>query len=76
MAAIEVKSSERIFTHAQSLQELGIKNKDSLHVACAIAGGADRFFTTDDRLLNKKAFIPELKIENPVDFTINESSND
>lgn len=76
MAAIEVRSSDCIFSHAQILQELGIKNKDSLHVACAIAGGADRFFATDDRLLNKKALIPDRKIENPVDFTINESSND
>lgn len=76
MAAIEIRSSSRIFSLAQNIHELGIKNKDSLHVACVIVGRADRFFTTDDRLLNRKAFIPDLKIENPVDFTINESSND
>lgn len=31
--------------------ENGIKSYDALHVASAIAGGADFFVTTDDRLL-------------------------
>ena len=30
---------------------LGIGKYDALHVACSIAGGAELFVTTDDRLL-------------------------
>ena len=31
----------------------GIREYDALHVACSIAGGAELFVTTDDRLLKR-----------------------
>lgn len=38
---------------AQSLNQSGIKPLDALHLACAIAAGADYFCTCDDRLLKR-----------------------
>ena len=38
---------------AASLIASGVGKYDALHVACSIAGGAELFVTTDDRLLNR-----------------------
>ena len=55
-----------IKSHAESIMKLGIKNKDALHIACAIAAHADYFITTDKKLLNKQ--VTEISITNPMDF--------
>lgn len=47
-------SSERapdIAQIAESIMHTGIKEKDALHVACAILAECEFFITTDDRLL-------------------------
>lgn len=76
LAEVVVSSSDQILSDAMGFQALGIRNKDSLHIACAIQGGAERFFTTDDGLLKKSDSVTQIAIENPVDFTIHESRND
>ncbi len=76
LAKYHVPPSDSILSTAEGIKEFGIKNKDSLHLACAIEIGAERFFTTDDQLLRKRGLITELMIENPVDFTISENRND
>ncbi|MCL2325956.1 MAG: PIN domain-containing protein [Proteobacteria bacterium] len=53
-------------SHAERIMTLGIKAKDALHVACAIAANADYFITTDKRLLNKH--VDGIVIINPMDF--------
>jgi len=45
---------------------LGLREKDSYHVACAISANADYFITTDAKILNKG--IREIKAVSPVDF--------
>jgi len=44
----------------------GIKEKDALHLACAIFAKSDYFITTDKKLLNKN--VGEINIINPIDF--------
>jgi predicted nucleic acid-binding protein len=46
--------------------KLGLKNKDALHVACALRGKCDYFLTTDRGILNKK--IDGIAVMNPLDF--------
>lgn len=46
----------------------GIKNLDSLHIACAIKGNADYFLTTDDGILNKAALIQDIQITDSICF--------
>jgi predicted nucleic acid-binding protein len=55
-----------IETHAESLLPMGFKVKDALHVACAVAAGADYFISTDKKVLNK--IVPGITIINPMDF--------
>jgi hypothetical protein len=53
LSALIVMADDAIISHAKNLQTHGIHTFDALHVACAIAGGAELFVTTDDRLMKK-----------------------
>ena len=57
-----------ILTHANSLLSKGIKQKDALHIACAVYAGCDVFLTTDKKLL--KTPVLEIKIQSPMDFVM------
>jgi predicted nucleic acid-binding protein len=46
--------------------ENNIKQKDSLHIACALEANCKYFITTDRKILNKT--IDNIIIINPVDF--------
>ncbi|VFM94885.1 MAG: hypothetical protein BECKG1743D_GA0114223_100336 [Candidatus Kentron sp. G] len=46
----------------------GIRTKDALHVAAAIAGRADAFITTDDKLLGRLVNHNEIRAVNPIDI--------
>jgi predicted nucleic acid-binding protein len=51
---------------ARGIMMSGVKEKDALHIACAIEGRCDYLLTTDDRVL--KYFSSQIKICNPIDF--------
>ena len=65
-AAIAITLTSQIKSQAADIMKLGIKNKDALHLACAISANADYFITTDKRLLVKT--VPGVNIVNPIDF--------
>ncbi|MCI9534886.1 MAG: type II toxin-antitoxin system VapC family toxin [Lachnospiraceae bacterium] len=46
-----IKEAEKI---AVSIMQTGVKEKDAIHVACAILAECKYFITTDDRLLKYK----------------------
>ena len=48
-----VMVDDEIIVRAKTYEAHGISKFDALHVACAIAGKADLFITTDDRLIKK-----------------------
>ena len=52
---------------ASEIMEYQIKNKDAIHIACAIIGGCDYFITTDDELA-KKYIGNEIRVCGPIDF--------
>lgn len=58
--------SEKITKKAKELEKLGIKQKDALHIACAIISECSYFLTTDYKLIKKN--INEIKVVNPIDF--------
>ncbi|MDX1960002.1 MAG: PIN domain-containing protein [Leptospiraceae bacterium] len=68
IAIMDISESENILTQAESFFKIGSKNKDALHIACAIASGADYFITTDKGILKKRNAIFEIQIVNPIDF--------
>jgi predicted nucleic acid-binding protein len=50
----------------RSIMQSGVKEKDALHIACAIEGRCDYLITTDDRVL--KYISSQIKICNPIEF--------
>lgn len=66
IAKENIIESESILQYAESLLPKGIKNKDALHIACAVSSSCDYFLTTDKKLLNTP--IPEIYIINPIEF--------
>jgi len=62
-----VRADKAILQSAQEFEKKGIKPRDSLHLACAIKGGADYFLTCDDKLI-KRATDVKIRVMNPVMF--------
>ncbi|MDR1703488.1 MAG: hypothetical protein LBS19_02215 [Clostridiales bacterium] len=58
--------NEAIRSRGKELMNLGIKELDALHIACAMEKQCDYFITVDRGLLNKN--VDGLKIINPIDF--------
>jgi len=66
IAKTYVEPTEEILKRAIEIMKIGIKQKDALHLSCAIEAKSYYFITTDKRLLNKH--LAEIKIINPIDF--------
>jgi len=66
IAALDVDPVEGILTRSREIMQKNIKQKDAIHIACAVKAGCDYFLTTDRKVLNKN--IPEIKLINPLDF--------
>lgn len=67
-ASRTIVESEDLLAVANGLSQKGFKKIDSLHLACALAGESELFFTTDDGILKKRTRIAGMKILNPVEF--------
>ena len=53
LAAVDCDLNEDISGLAEKLMQIGLRQKDAAHVACAVHLKADYFITTDKRILNK-----------------------
>ena len=60
--------SDKIFDKSKEIENLGIHQRDALHVACGISCKCEFFITTDYNLLKKGKSIKEITIINPIDF--------
>ena len=67
-ALIDVDANLEILIKANSLIEIGLRNKDALHLACSVAAKCDYFITTDDTILRKTVNFEEVKIIDPLNF--------
>ncbi len=67
-AAIDVEETAIILQKANTLVGLGLKAKDALHIACAIAGGCAYFLTTDDDILRRGRDVQGVTILDPTAF--------
>jgi len=67
-AAIDVEETPDVVDRARLLVAQGLKAKDALHVACAIAAGCARFVTTDDQILRRGHDIQEIIVVDPLSF--------
>ena len=76
LAASKVALTEVITNQAQAFEAQGMKPKDSLHLACAIAGNSDVFLTTDDRFLRKRNTVDQIQMQNPLEFVLATNEDD
>lgn len=67
-ANVDIEADDSVIELAKSLNQLGLKNFDALHIACAITAKADYFLTTDKGILKKSPMISDIQIKNPIDF--------
>jgi len=67
-AHTDMEAEDDIIHLAKSLNQLGLKKFDALHIACAITAGADYFLTTDKGILIKAQVIKDIQVKDPIDF--------
>ena len=67
-AVLDVNETQEIIKIAKLARGTGLKTKDSLHVACAIAAACDYLLTTDKRFLHYKD--DRIQVLNPMQFII------
>jgi predicted nucleic acid-binding protein len=67
-AFIDVDAGIEILAKANTLREIGLRNKDALHLACAIAAKCDYFVTTDDVILKKTVGFEDITVIDPPSF--------
>lgn len=67
-ANTDMEAEDGLIHLAKSLNQLGLKKFDALHIACAITAGADYFLTTDKGILKKAEIIKNIQVKDPIDF--------
>jgi predicted nucleic acid-binding protein len=67
---IDYDVSEIIEKRAIDIMKLGIKEKDALHLSCAIEAKCGYFITTDDRII-KNYQSNDILVYNPITFVEN-----
>lgn len=64
-AIIDVEETPEVLQEAQALVELGLKAKDALHIACAVAAECACFVTTDDDILKHERDVRGIRVLDP-----------
>ena len=67
-AVADIGANKSIIETAKEIQTTGVKSKDALHVACALALKCTYFITTDLLLIKKLSNFEKIKVVNPVEF--------
>jgi predicted nucleic acid-binding protein len=67
-ATVDTVELKEIIDLAKKFHEMGLKSKDSLHIACAISLKCNYFLTTDDELIKKAMVINAIKITDPISY--------
>ncbi len=68
LAIVDVEETAEIIQQAELFYSKGLKSQDALHLACAIAGNAEYFLTTDKGILRKAQHLDYINILNPISF--------
>jgi predicted nucleic acid-binding protein len=67
-ACVDTDETKEILGTAERFERMGVRSKDSLHLACAVAMKCEYFLTTDDQLVKKASGVTEIKVTDPVSF--------
>jgi predicted nucleic acid-binding protein len=66
LSILFVKASSEIVSLAEDIMRTGIKAKDALHLACAIASNCSHCITVDNRMLKYRN--NRIVVCNPIEF--------
>ena len=69
-AAVDVEETDAIVQQAREIASRGLRAKDALHVACAMAAGCDFFLTTDDFVVKKMRGFAGIAVMDPTQFVV------
>ncbi|MGD0518403.1 MAG: PIN domain-containing protein [Thermoguttaceae bacterium] len=69
-AIIDIEEAPEILHQAREIADRGIRAKDALHIACAIAAECKFFLTTDDVLAKKMTGFSGIIVIDPTRFII------
>jgi predicted nucleic acid-binding protein len=67
-ACVDADETKEILGTAERFERMGVRSKDALHLACAVAMKCEYFLTTDDQLVKKASGVTEIKVTDPVSF--------
>jgi predicted nucleic acid-binding protein len=67
-ACVDADETKEILGTAERFERMGVRSKDALHLACAVAIKCEYFLTTDDQLVKKASGVTEIKVTDPVSF--------
>lgn len=65
-ATVDCGISNSVLEKAREHMEIGLREKDAIHLACAIEMKAEYFLTTDKKILNKP--VKDIILANPIDY--------
>ena len=68
LATHDIGETLEIVQQAGFFAELGLRSKDALHLACALAGGCKYFLTTDDGILKRGKNALGIVVVDPATF--------
>lgn len=66
LAVIDIYESKDVIERAVAIAKNGIRNKDALHIACAIKARCRYFLTTDKKMLKKR--VEGITLLNPLNY--------
>lgn len=75
-AAIYVRTSDEVLARARDFQAMGLKYKDSVHVASAERAQCDWLLTTDNGILKKVSNVGNMRVANPIEFMMEEGHDE
>ena len=67
-ATRDVEETSLTLQSANRLASMGLKAKDALHIACAIAEACPYFVTTDDDILKRRQDVHDITLIDPTAF--------
>ena len=75
-AYVNVEITDEVVSDVEELMQMGLKNADALHLACASAADCDVFFTVDRGILSKVREFRVTRVMNPVEFILEAEHDD
>lgn len=69
-AVVDVEETDAIVQQARQIASHGLRAKDALHIACAMAAGCVFFLTTDDDVVKRMRGFVGIAVMDPTQFVI------